>query len=660
MPPGYNRGAVLLLLASLLQHPAPFIATDLSASPQAVLRPVPAGDVTLHDGFWLDRVHANRQSLRAGHAQLERIGAFENFRVAAGEDGRHQVFVFTDSDAYKWLEAACIEIALRGGDEELRRQVADFVPLILAAMQPDGYVMTKYTIERLPRWQNLAHDHELYCLGHLIQAGIAHRRAFGDSEFFRRVCASADLIARTFPGEREGACGHPEIELALVELYRATGARRHLDTAVYFLDRRGVQPFVAGGADYMQDHRPFREQREAVGHAVRASYLYAGAADVYLETGDPSLPPALHDLWNDLYYYKTYVTGGVGARHDGEAIGARYELPNREAYSETCAAIAAQLFHQRMLCLTGEAKYGDAMETALYNNILAAVSLDGNQFFYVNPLESAGGHQRRDWYDCACCPPNIMRTIANIGGQFFLARENTLYANVYGACEVDTRLPGGQRAHFRVATELPSGSQIVFEPLPGNECTRLALRVPDWMRSVHGEAGTNFALDPATRWGMLQLASPAATAAVSFALEPELILAHPANEAARGKGALRLGPLMYCLESVDNPMAPNTGVDPIDAAVLPYRELPGSAVETVALPALPVKGIQGLSILGHMVPAAGSDPPPAREHPYRRFGTALTEPFPPQIERIALHAIPYFCWANRGDSRMRIWLPLIP
>lgn len=641
---------MLPLLALVLQAPQSFATTDLSASPNAVLRPVPAGDVKLLPGFWLERVQANRSSLRAGHEQLAKIGAFENFRVAGGKAGKHQVFVFTDSDAYKWLEAACIELALRGGDQELRDQVHGFVPLILAAMQPDGYVMTKYTIEKLPRWHNLANDHELYCMGHLIQAAVAHRRAFGDSEFFARARATADMIARTFPGEREGACGHPEIEIALVELYRETGEKRYLDTAAYFINRRGVEPQVAGGSEYMQDHVPFREQREAVGHAVRALYLYAGAADVYLETGDETLPPVLTDLWNDLHYYKTYVTGGVGARHDGEAIGARYELPNKEAYSETCAAIASVLFSQRMLCMTGDARYGDAMETALYNNILAAVSLDGSKFFYVNPLESDGGHQRKDWYACACCPPNIMRTIANIGGQFFLAKDNTLYLDLYGSAQIDTELPGGKRAHFEVLTGYPWDGEVRVRSLPGNECVDLAYRKPSWCHSELQRSGEHDRFQPASLGFVhFRTSNPDAVhLRVELLMQMDGMRSNPAIQENVGSVALRRGPLVYCFESVDN-----AAVDVLNARICLQMGSDGFGWREWGSPQ-ELRNAQALTGVGApAAPAAASVPAP--DPLYWSLTSTL------DAERsVAMKAIPYYSWANRGDSRMRIWMPVAP
>lgn len=652
------------LLAFLLWAQAPPAALDGRPMPHAVLRPVPARDVKLLPGFWLDRVETNRASLRAGWEQLRKIGAFDNFRVAAGaKEGKHQVYVFTDSDCYKWLEAACLQLGLHGPDPDLKAQVDELAGLVVAAMEPDGYVMTKYTIEKLPRWHNLAFDHELYCMGHLIQAAIAHRRAFGDGEFFRRVCTTADLICRTFPGEREGACGHPEIELALIELHRETGERRYLETARYFLDRRGVEPKVAGGLEYMQDHKPLREQREAVGHAVRALYLYGGAADLFLETGDPTLPPVLQDLWSDLHYYKTYVTGGVGARHDGEAIGARYELPNKEAYSETCAAIASVLFNHRMLCLTGDARHGDAMETALYNNVLAAVSLDGTKFFYVNPLETDGGHRRKEWYACACCPPNIMRTIANIGGMMFLARENALYVNLYGSCEVDTKLPGGQRAHMRVKTGYPVGWNVFVEALEGNEVTDVRFRAPAWAEGLWSK-GPTFTLGGPTMdereevgaetlaggWVALRRWEPPfgvhLGGSVVGPVTANLIEANPALVENRGKVCLQAGPLVYAFESVDNP-----GIPLADTSIQLETSKPGTLGWLIQRRLDALGGVMVLEGPG-LVPEEPAGPEAANDL-YRLYSRLTTRWRP-----VRLTAIPYFAWANRGDSRMRIWMPV--
>ncbi len=644
-----------LLLAALQGPSGPVTPWRLERSPHARVRPVAASEVRIRGGFWLPRLQANRRSLAAGHRQLTENGAFANFRKAAGElPGPHRVYVFTDSDCYKWLEAACLEIGLRGGDEELRRQVDEFTALVLRAMEPDGYVMTKYQVEGTPRWSNLAHWHELYCHGHLIQAAIAHRRALGDSDFFRRVRDLADLICRTFPGEREGAPGHPEIELALVELYRETGETRYLETARYFLDRRGVAPQVAGGSPYMQDHQPLREQTEAVGHAVRAMYLFTGAADLCLETGDPSLPPLLRAVWADVGGRKTYVTGGVGARHDGEALGEAWELPNARAYSETCAAIGAMLLARRLWWLDGDLAAVDALERALYNNTLAAVSLDGESFFYVNPLETPGGTRRQPWYACACCPPNIMRTLAAVGGDLFAVAEGELLLLLPADCELDTRLPDGRRARLRVETDYPWDGRLRITPLAGNQVRRLRLRIPASSPGLRltGPGGAVQVLpNPGHRQERGQLVAIDLDARDGFAgeilLPVEALEARPEVLEDRGRVVLRRGPLVYCFEEADNPGAP-----PLQATLVLDPEAPDLGWRVLHRPDL-LGGVVVLQGPGTMpaAPEAGPDDAPL----YRLWRGAR-----PATREVRLTAVPYCTWANRGAGAMRIWMPVQP
>ena len=642
-----------LILSVLCQSASAGVAPppDQAAAvrrPQPSLHAVPSSDVTLREGFWLGRVRTNRASLLAGHRELEANGGFRNFRIAAGmEEGEHSVYVFTDSDCYKWLEAACIQLQ-HGDDEELRRLIDGFVPLILAAQEEDGYLMTKYQVEGTQRWTRLDHGHELYCHGHLFQAAIAHRRATGETRLLDAAVRLADLICATFPEEREGAPGHPEIEMALVALAQETGDARYLEQAGYFLDRRGLEPPVAGGSEYMQDHAPLREQSAAVGHAVRALYLYAGAADHYLASGDASWPPVLERLWRDIYRSKVYVTGGIGARHDGEALGAAYELPNERAYSETCAAIASMLFNRRMLAITGRPVHGDLMETTLYNNILAGVSADGEGFFYVNPLESRGGHRRQSWYACACCPPNIMRTVAGIDGDAFLARGEQLFVNLFLDCEVDTLLPSGTRAHFQVETTLPWGGKLRIEPLPGNQCTRLRLRMPGWYAGVDFPPEWRERMDTALAapegWADFVLHHSREALELGFRLPVVALEAHPALLENRGHVAFRRGPLVYAFESVDHPEVP----------VLDAQVVIDPSAESYGWRSAPLRTGAGSWVALHgpgrviVHDAAGPDRslyrPAGRS---RRHGRA-----------VELTAIPYFAWANRGDSRMRVWMPV--
>ncbi len=356
------------------------VVVDTRHSPFCRLRPLSLDAVTIDDAFWAPRRHVNHAvTLPEQYAQLEQTGRLHNLRRAAGqEQGAFEGRFFNDSDVYKWLEAAAWVLATER-DERLHAQVDDLIALIAAAQDADGYLDTYFTFDRAAeRWTDLAVMHELYCAGHLIQGAVAHHRATGARTLLNVAVRLADRIVATFnPEGLQGADGHPEIELALVELARDTADERYLRQAAFFVDQRGQRPPTISGKAYHQDHAPVRAQREVVGHAVRALYLYAGMTDVYAETGEQALWEALDALWRNLQDRKIYITGGAGARHEGEAFDDDYELPNRRAYAETCASIAHVMWAWRMLLVTGEEGYADAMETVLYNGVLSGVSLDG-------------------------------------------------------------------------------------------------------------------------------------------------------------------------------------------------------------------------------------------------------------------------------------------
>ena len=416
----------------------------LSPAAHTALRPATAARIT--GGFWAVRRRVNAEvSLPQGPDRLERAGNLANLRAAAGaapaESGFRGDFPFQDSDVHKWLEAASWQLA-DGGEgpaaKELSRQVERLAGMVAAAQAEDGYLQTHYQLgPDARRWTEPHWGHELYCAGHLLQAAVAHHRATGREELLEVAVRCADLVDATFgPGKDETVCGHPEIETALVELYRETGERRYLDLARYFVDRRGQGSLGDGpedrsaghrpGAAYWQEHVRLREATAVAGHAVRQLYLLAGAADVAAETGDTELRDALVRLWEDMAATKTHLTGGVGSRHELESFGDAYELPPDRAYAETCAAVAAVHFGWRMALLTGDARYSDLVERTLFNGFASGVSLDGERWLYVNPLQvrqdGASGQatatdqstHRTPWFRCACCPPNVMRLLASL------------------------------------------------------------------------------------------------------------------------------------------------------------------------------------------------------------------------------------------------------
>ncbi|MBS7618163.1 glycoside hydrolase family 127 protein, partial [Candidatus Bathyarchaeota archaeon] len=420
------------------------VVVDSSQSPYSLLKPVSVDSVKLKDGFWAPRIKTLIEvTLPTQYELLEETGRIDNFRRTAGKmETEFKGLFFNDSDVYKWVEAASYALAY-DGDSRIERIVNSVITDIVDAQDPDGYLNTYFTFERrAQRWTNLRDMHELYCAGHLIQAAVAHYRATGRRTLLDAGVKLADHILSIFaPGKRQGTPGHPEIEMALVELYRTTRRSAFLDLAKSFIDNRGKG--LIGGSLYHIDHKPFRELDEIVGHAVRSVYLNCGAADVYMETGDGSLLRALERLWQNMVNCKMYVTGGLGSRYEGEAFGENYELPNRRAYAETCAAVANVMWNWRMLLVTGKAEYADIMELALYNGALAGIGLDGETYFYVNPLVDRGLHRRSRWFDCACCPPNIARLIASISGYFYSTSRDGIWIHIYATSEASIEFNGG-------------------------------------------------------------------------------------------------------------------------------------------------------------------------------------------------------------------------
>src|SRR5262249_4445787 len=400
---------VTLELVATLARPEPLTVT---ASPSGRLTAVPFQDVRIEDAFWGPRIKTVRTAtVEANLQQCEVTGRIKNFAIAGTlEDGKHEGALYNDSDVYKVIEGiACVLADKR--DADLEKRTDAIIGKIAAAQQPDGYLNTYYTlVEPKKRWQNIAHGHELYCAGHLIEAAVAYHQATGKCKLLDVARKFADHICDTFnPKKRIEVCGHEEIELALVKLYHATKDKRYLEQAKFFIDMRGrADRRKKLFGEYAQDHKPVREQKEVVGHAVRAMYLYAGMADVAGLTGDKGLLAALEKIWHDVVDRKMYVTGGIGPSAHNEGFTVPYDLPNDSAYAETCAAIGMALWNHRMFLMSGGGKYADVLEREVYNGLLSGVSLDGDRFFYVNPLGSKGKHHRVPWFDCSCCPTNLV------------------------------------------------------------------------------------------------------------------------------------------------------------------------------------------------------------------------------------------------------------
>ena len=487
--------------------PAPN-APAASLAPDYPIRPVPFTDVTLTDAFWSPRLETNRKvSVPYALRMNEETGRIDNFRKAARlMSGPHQGRRFNDSDVYKAMEAAAYTLRLHP-DAALDKTLDDLIALIAQAQEPDGYLFTTRTNDPAhpapgsgpERWSNLRVSHELYNVGHMYEAAVAHFQATGKRTFLAIAEKNAALLLRTFgtgPGRRRGFPGHQEIEIGLAKLYRATGRRAYLDLAKFFLDERGHyfggeryapgDPFAVYDSDeYMQNHKPVLEQDEAVGHAVRAMYMYSGMADVAALGGYPEYVAAIDRLWLDVAGKKQYLTGGVGARSGSEAFGEAYELPNAEAYTETCAAIGNALWNYRLFLLHGESKYMDVFERVLYNGLLSGAGLSGDRFFYQNPLESGGGYGRSPWFEVACCPPNMTRFLPSLPGYVYATKDDVVFVNLFIAGTGKIAL-AGRPVVLTQETRYPWDGAVKLTVAPDAAGPfELAVRIPGWAR---GEA----------------------------------------------------------------------------------------------------------------------------------------------------------------------------
>ena len=628
---------------------------DTTNSPYATLRTLDVQDVSLGEGFWGRRQAVNRSaSLDHGYEKLESEGNFNNLRLAAGKgEGEFRGMLFADSDVYKWLEAVAYDLAARP-DAELERRAEAAIDLVEAAQDEDGYVNSYWqVVEPDRRWQDLGRGHEMYCAGHLIQAAVAYHRATGRERLLEIARRFADHIDSVFgPGRREGTPGHPEIETALVELYRHTGEGRYLELARLLLDRRGGKTLNLGrfDYDYFQDHVPVREAETMAGHAVRQLYLAAGAADLYLESGDRDVYEALMRQWRDMAEGHLFITGGVGSQHRGEAFGQPYDLPNESCYCETCAQIASVQWNWRMLLATGEARFADLMETTLYNGVLSGVSLDGRGFFYVNPLQSRGtGYaergvpERQEWFACACCPPNVMRLISSLGHYLATRDDEGLQIHQYASADVGFETDGGGRVRLRMETEYPWRGLVRIEVEEADgEAWRLSLRLPGWAESASVRVNGG-PWGGAVRPGAYVVVEREWRRGDSVELElptsPYLLRGHPRIESVRGCAAIGRGPLVYCLEQADQPPEVDVFEAEVDAR---------AGLEESWRPDL-LDGVVAVHASGY-----AADGSAWGGNLYRRVESADGDAKRPA----SLTAIPYYAWANRGPNAMRVWLPM--
>lgn len=625
------------------------VVVDTSKSANAQLRPAPIEAVTIEDDFWAPRIRKNREATLPSQLKLLwETGRIDNLRRAAAKiDGPFNGRYFNDSDVYKWLEAASWSLATFP-DPALEQTMDEVITEVADAQRPDGYLNSYFARDLADdRWTDFD-LHEMYCAGHLFQAAVAHHRMTRSTRLLDIAIRMADHIDAMFGpeelGKRIGTDGHPEVEMGLVELARETGEQRYLALAQFLVDVRGHgflgDAYDRFGRKYHQDHQPFRELDEIVGHAVRAVYLNAGVADIYTETGEAALGEALHRLWENMTGKKMYVSGGLGSRYEGESFGENYELPNRLAYTETCAAIGSVMWNWRMLLAEADARYADLIELQLYNAVLPGVSLDGEAYFYQNPLSDEGFHVRSRWFRTACCPPNVARLLASLGGYFYATAGDEIWAHLYAQGSANITLSDGRTVELTQRTNYPWSGDVEIE-VNGSGTFGLKLRVPGWC-----EEGATISVNDETLMIPLQPGSyaeirrdwkPGDVVRLSLPMPVRKVESHPYVSENLGRLSLSRGPLLYCVEQADNP-----------GIALSEIELNCNAAFDAKFDATLLGGI--IKLEGDATTVA----PDAKWNSelYRTAASDSTGKRTP----CQMTAIPYYAWSNREPGPMRVWL----
>jgi len=620
------------------------------------LWPVPLTDYQLDGGFWGGYQRLNREAVIPHcDASLERVGWIGNFRAAVqGSLATDRVGrLFTDSEIYKTLEGMAWETARQSSDE-LTSRLAELTALIAAAQADDGYLNTYFGYPGGPdRYSDMELGHELYCAGHLLQAAVAVLRCGGPAELVEVARRAADHICERFGVDGVPTlCGHPEIETALVEFYRATGEQRYLDQAKIFVDRRGHQTLddtMHGGRDYYQDNVPVRDAEVLVGHAVRALYLAAGAVDVAVETGDDELLNRLRAQYDRTLERRTYLTGGMGSHHAGETYGEDFELPSERAYAETCAAVASVQLAWRLLLATGDEHYADVIERTLYNTVIASPSTDGRSFFYVNTLQrrspgiepEVGGPslrrtdgRRASWFTTSCCPTNLARLFASLSGYLATTDDSGVQLHQYATGTLHVTFAENRRATLQVETDYPAdGTVRVRVTETDDQPWALTLRVPEWATAATLTDGQD---EREVQPGTTTISRTWAVGdevVLAIDMNPRYVYPDPRVDALRGSVAVERGPLVYCAESVDQPDL-DLDLVAVDVAAGLSDRTSGQAPAGGAVLTTEVGVVE--------VP----------RQPWS-FGSGA----PTVVGRRSLSLIPYHSWANREPSTMRVWLP---
>ena len=633
------------------------------------VQPVPFTAVHLTDRFWAPKIETNRTvSIPFAFEQCETTGRVENFIRAAkalqgtlgDADRKMPGYPFDDTDIYKVIEGASYALSVRP-DPKLDAYVDGLIAKIAAAQEPDGYLYPARTINPAKphawagaaRWQlEKVDSHELYEVGHLTEAAVAHYQATGKKSLLNVATRFADLLVNTFgPGKRAIWPGHQITEMALVKLYRVTGNEAYLNLSKFMLDVRGPDGDQGAGRTYNQSQAKPIDQTEAVGHAVRASYMYSGMADVAAMTGDLSYLHAIDAIWNDVVSKKLYITGGIGASGSGEAFGAAYELPNMTAYCETCAAIGNDYWNHRLFLLHGDAKYIDVMERTLYNGLISGVSLDGKSFFYPNVLESRGQHARAPWFGVACCPGNITRFMASVSGYQYAKQDSTIFVNLYAAGTADIALDNGTKVKITQATDYPWDGRVTMTVAPAKASAfALNVRIPGWAQAqavpsdlytfavpndaaaqpvtlrVNGASVTVKSVNGYARVNRTWNAGD--TVVLDLPMAVRRVIANTKVAADKDRVAFQRGPIVYAFEWADNPGANLRNLFISDAA----------RVTTEFQPSL----LGGVEVI-------------------KTRGTSLVTHADGIVEKkeTVLTAIPYYAWANRGKGEMAVWVPRV-
>ena len=669
-----NTHRIRIVFVIVLSH---FLSGQVVAqkhkSPHRTVEPIPIANVKWTGGFWSQRFESCRDNMVPAMWDIMQGTKYkpflEHFRIAAGlSEGGYHGAKWNDGDFYKWIEAVCAVQAIERNPMWDRR-LDEIISIIGKAQRSDGYIHTPVLIAARNGDESAKpfadrFNFEVYNMGHLMTAACRHHEVTGKNEFVSIAIKAADFLDEAFRNPTPDTARHaicPSHYMGILDLYRTTGERRYLELAQRLIRMRDL---VTDGGDDNQDRVPFLQQHEAVGHAVRATYLYAGVADLYAETGDDKLQATLNRLWQNVVEKKMYITGACGALHDGaspdgsenqkaitrvhQAFGRNYQLPSTTAHNETCANIGNTLWNWRMFLNSGEAKYVDVMELALYNSVLSGVSLDGEDFFYTNPLRQQHdapvklrwSRTRVPFVTSFCCPPNVVRTIASVNGYAYSVSDKTVWVNLYGSNALDTELPGGGKLRLEQQTHYPRSGEVqlkIFEC--GSKPFAVKLRIPGWASSatlaIDGRP-TKVSLNPGSYATIDRSWRPGMTIELSFDMPAQLIESHPLVEETMNQVAVKRGPIVYCLESRDLPS---------DVALASVR-MPSDGEWK---PRFDAKMLDGVTVLeGTLVSREIGD---WNGKLYREFKNAESRRFPCKL-------IPYFVWSNRGPSEMTVWLPI--